>query len=156
MAGLLDFDWRIQPLGVGRSYPRPWLCSSVLAEECDLVSSSWICNDSLKHKIGAKMLLELVVSFLCHAREFLCPRCRRWCTSRGFLGWLPRGVESLRVFHVLHFVWCSFAVLQPKSESWEVTAKGVLSTPHWQGAGTGPWSVVGGDVEKVKDPARVS
>lgn len=53
------------------------------------------------------MLLELTVSFLCGAREFLCPWCRRWCTSRGFLGWLPCGVESLRVFHVLYFVWCS-------------------------------------------------
>lgn len=91
-------------MDVGRSYPLPWLCSSVLAEEYDLVLSLWICDDSLKHKIGAKMLLEVMVSFLCDAREFLCPWCRRWCTSRGFLGWLPRGVESLRVFHVLYFV----------------------------------------------------
>lgn len=134
MAGTLTLE--DSAFGCWKDYPLPWLCSSVVAGEYDLVSSLWICNDLLKHKIGAKMLLELknLCVILCDAREFLCPWCRRWCTSRGFLGWLSRGVESCRVFHVLYFVWCSFFfsffLLQPISDSWEVTAKGMLSAEH--------------------------
>lgn len=137
MAGTLTLE--DSAFGCWKDYPLPWLCSSVVAGEYDLVSSLWICNDSLKHKIGAKMLLELknLCVILCDARDFLCPWCRRWCTSRGFLGWLPRGVESCRVFHVLYFVWCSFfflffgcsPYLTPERllprECW------VLSTPPW-------------------------